>query len=249
MAGASIFFIVLAITVFVILAVLGIAAMVGMSGAAAVAEDDGTRELEWAATWEGHEIVLRAEGQLGTMYVDGRLIAQGDSLQTTVDGVAVLASLQWRKDAPQARLHVDGQPVLLQRRPFGTPFSVGGPGPAAAGRTPEDPRWEAIVELVDQIRAEGGEAATLAGRAKEELRALLLKIDEAEKAGQAHASLGAETSALDPLIARHEAQATRLIEGLRKLHFGSLETAPAPEEVSRVLAALEVEIAGRERGS
>lgn len=243
---------ILAIVLIVALGV-GASAVIGAGAIAATsaAEEAKDEGREWAASWRGHEAVLRTRDGQHSLYLDGKLVAQqtsdgGATLEGRIDGTPVIGSIQ-RGAGLSASLHVDGAPVEVQRRPFGTAMAGVPSANVASGATaPEDPRWEAIEHLVAQVRPQGGEAAELAVRSQTELRALLLSIAEAEQANASHQTLtGREDERLRRLIDTREAQVGRLIDALRELHVGTVEKDASPDASARLLAALEVELAQR----
>lgn len=246
----------LAIVAIVVIAGMAVAAGVLSAGAIVAtssAEEGNDEGQEWAASWQGHELVLQTRAGQHSLYIDGRLVAQqttpgGATLEGRIDATPVIGSIQ-KGSGVNASLHVDGASVVAQRRPFGTAMATGASSSqiSTGAKEPSDPRWAAILKLVDQVQAQGGEASALAGRSKAELQTLLLKIAEAEEANASHQQLaGREDERLRRLIDQQEAQVGRLIDALRELHVGTVEKSEGPDESARLLAALEVELAQRQ---
>jgi hypothetical protein len=230
----------------VTLGVVAVGAVVFFGAAAAVATSDEEAEVghEWAATFQGHELVVRVEGQRAGLWVDGVQVDANDRMNTTLDGVDVSVLVQWQGSAPKVALSIGGTPATMSRRPFGTKMVAAGPGVSDAG--PEDPRWDAVVELVEQIRARGGEEASVASRARDELQRLFLEVQRAEKAAEADQKLGGDGAAARRVVTQHEGRIDRLLESLRELYHGAAKDAGADARgADEVLAALEVELATR----
>ncbi len=227
------------------LAVVGIGAAVffGAAAAATVASEEEEQGHEWSAAWQGHEIVVRVEGQRPGLWVDAAQVDAGERMATTVDGHDVSILVQWQGGVPKAGLTIDGAPVQLSRRPFGTAMIAAAPQSDA---DPEDPRWDAVVELVEQIRSRGGEAAGVASRAREEVRVLFLEIQRAEKAATADERLGGDGASARRVVTQHESRVDKLLESLRELYHGAVaESGEQARSSDEVLAQLEVELASR----
>lgn len=222
--------------------------------------------LEWRGNWRGHVLVIRNTTLTETLFIDGREVAQGqgrfkvsETLTATIDDggeqVPVLALLEPANMgfSVGARLFVAGEAIPLERGGLGTFSSERAARPGElTERIPSDPRWKAMLSLVEPIRRRGGESVgAVCDQAVAQVRALLLDIEDMAVAEEAHKLLdGEEGSGWQQAAAireQRESQVRALFRAIQALHLQT--TAAGDLDPSDLLARLqgEAEIAANSR--
>ncbi|MEZ4236617.1 MAG: hypothetical protein R3F59_10765 [Myxococcota bacterium] len=211
----------------------------------------------WSFSYEGRAIEVRNYVLSERITVDGEQVARtrvgGNHLNYAVHALALPDGRQLdvavTSDGYTFRCRAtvgdqvvyDSLAVVPRAGPARARLPEAKSAPPVAG-IPTDARWGAAEVLLREL-ADDPEVRASAGTLSTELRAAMLRLEQARLAAEAHASLGGGDEAA-ALIEARESAVEELLALLRELHLaasGRSEVQPPPRDAEDALQRLEAE--------
>ncbi|MBT3221773.1 MAG: hypothetical protein HN348_22065 [Proteobacteria bacterium] len=217
----------------------------------------------WSYTWHGHEIELKNYMFHEALFVDGQQVGSmngGGFMEYTIEdpehgSVKVRSLLLGNGFSVTGHLFIDDEFVagdpLVGDLQLPTAAKISKPAPAHHDEIPLDPRWQAAVTLMDDVRklgADDEEIQPIVEHLFGRIKVTMLDLQELREAERAHWALDPDDNSMSESIEGAEELVKSVLLDLRELHL-AIVAAKKPDEsghevrdlVDRLRAEIEVQ--------